>query len=443
MRLHDLGEVGETCRRDPAAAGGYAENWYTATTDLPPPRPALAGERRCDIAVVGAGLTGLSSALHLARLGREVVVLEAVRAGWAASGRSGGQLIHGYACDITRLEKLCGPAAARQYWAWSIEALDLARALIADEQIDCDAGDGTLNVAIKPRQVGELRAWRDHLKCQYGYELKWLEGRELGDALNSPRYLAGLYDRRSLHLHPLQYTLGLARAAERAGAVLYEQSRVTHWRRDGGRIVLATAGGRLLARQVIFCGNTGLDRLVPRIRHYIMPVGTYISATEALDPALAASLIPSRAAVSDTNFVLDYFRLARGRHLLFGGRVSYSTLKPPLLAAQLRRRMTAVFPQLAGCKIVSTWGGEVDITMNRAPHFGHLADNVHFMQGFSGHGMALAGLAGKLVAEKIGGLSERFDQYCRIPHHPFPGGRWLRTPALVMAMAWYRLRDWL
>ncbi len=434
-------------RFDPTAAGGhgnptgYDANWYTATADLPPPRPVLSGERQCEIAIVGAGLAGLSAALHLARLGHEVVVLEAVRTGWAASGRSGGQLLFGYACDIGRLEKLCGAEAARCYFEWSIEALDLARALIADEHIVCDVGDGALHVAIKPRQVAELRAQHRHLQQRYGVDLEWLAGDELRAALDSPRYLAGLLDRRSLHLHPLQYTLGVARAAANAGAGLYEQSRVERWRRDGERIVLETAAGCLRAERVVFCGNTGLDRLVPKIRRYIMPVGTYIGATEALDPALAASLIPSRTAVSDTQFVLDYFRLARGRHLLFGGRVSYSTLQPPLLTAQLRRRMTAVFPQLAGTEIISTWGGYVDITMNRAPHFGHLADNIHYLQGFSGHGMALAGLAGKLIAEKIDGRSDRFDWYCRIPHHPFPGGRWLRTPALVMAMAWYRLRD--
>ena len=171
-----------------------------------------------------------------------------------------------------------------------------------------------------------------------------------------------------------------------------------------------------------------------------MPAGTYIACSEVLDPALADGLIPSRSAVCDTNFVLDYFRTTNDHRMLYGGRVSYSTATPANLSESMRRRMVSTFPQLRHARVEFAWGGFVDISMNRAPDFGRLAGNVYYLQGFSGHGLALTGLAGQLVAEAMTGDASRFDVFARLKHRPFPGGRWLRRPSLVLGMAWFRLR---
>jgi gamma-glutamylputrescine oxidase len=256
----------------------------------------------------------------------------------------------------------------------------------------------------------------------------------------SDRYLAGTHDPRSGHLHPLNYTLGLAAAATRAGARLFEGSRALAW--EGGETVrVRTAGGSVRCRHLALCGNAWLGDTAPSLARRIMPVGTYIVATEPLGEARARALIANDAAVTDINWVLDYFRRSRDHRLLFGGRVSYSGLDPFNTANATRQRMLQVFPQLRDARIEYSWGGYVDITMNRAPDFGRLAPNVYYLQGFSGHGITLTGIAGKLLAEAIAGTAERFDVFSRIPHREFPGGALLRRPALVLAMLWYRLRD--
>jgi gamma-glutamylputrescine oxidase len=259
-----------------------------------------------------------------------------------------------------------------------------------------------------------------------------------------------VHDARSGHLHPLKYTLGLARAAAQAGAVMHEHSAVVALQpgAPGGDVMLRTPRGTLRASQVLLAGNVHLQGLAPALAARIMPVGTYIACTAPLPPGLAARLIPSRSAVCDTNFVLDYFRPTADDRMLYGGRVSYSTVTPAHLAQAMRQRLVGTFPQLADAPIEHAWGGLVDITMNRAPDFGRLdaatgdrAARIYYLQGFSGHGLALTGLAGQLAAQAMAGDAGRFDLFSRLKHRPFPGGRWLRTPALVLGMAWYRLRD--
>lgn len=421
----------------------HIDSYYAASTGAFPIQASLSESLECDVCVVGAGIAGLAAALELAERGYRVVILEAARIGWGASGRSGGQMIFGYACEMETLEHNVGNALAVPLWNMSLEALDWARARIARHGIACDFAPGHLHAALKPRQAEDLKTWQETLGRRYGYtDLEYWSKTELGENLASERYCAGLYDPNSFHVHPLKYTQGLARAALAAGVRIFEQSRVTGIVR-GLRPLARTAGGEVRCRQLLLCGNAYIGNLVPEIWRTIMPVGTYISATRPLGEARARSLIANNMAVADMNFVLDYYRLSADHRLLFGGRVSYSTFDPPALAASMRRRMQAVFPQLSDVDMEYTWGGYVDITVNRAPHFGRLDDNLYFVQGFSGHGMALTGLAGKLMAESIHGESSRFDLFGRIRHMPFPGGAWFRTPALVLAMAWYRLRDWL
>jgi gamma-glutamylputrescine oxidase len=418
--------------------------YYAATTARGAGYPALRGSTSCDVAIVGGGLAGLSAALELKARGLDVVLLESHEVGWGASGRNGGQAIHGLACDPSTLEEQLGLADARRVWDMSIEALDLLRERIRQHAIDCDWHDGYLGVATSARKGAALAGWADRIETVYGYPLRRIGPGELGTWIASPRYHSGIHDPRSGHLNPLKYTLGLAKAAAAAGVRLHEQSPVLALQ-QGERPVLRSAAGDVQARQVLLAGNVYLDGVAPALSPRIMPVGTYIACTETLDAATADSLIPSRSAVCDTNFVLDYFRTTPDDRMLYGGRVSYSTVTPPGLAQSLRKRMVRTFPQLRDARIDCVWGGFVDISMNRAPDFGRLpgAPNVYYLQGFSGHGLALTGLAGRVVAEAMAGDASRFDVFARLRHRAFPGGTLLRTPALVLGMAWYRLRDML
>jgi gamma-glutamylputrescine oxidase len=401
----------------------------------------LRGEVTADVCVVGGGIAGCSTALHLAERGYDVVLLEGKRIAWGASGRSGGQAIFGFAAGQDKLVAQVGRETARRMFDVSVEALDLLRDRVARHSIACDLNFGQMHVAIKPRQETELRAWRDELASDYGYtSLTWLDRDELHSRLATERYIGGLYDTRSGHLHPLNYTLGLAAAAESAGARIFEGSQVVRLE-HGTTVVVHTAEGRVRARHVALCCNAYVDDLAPTLRARIMPVGTYIVATEPLGQARIEALIRDNVAVTDVNWVLDYYRRSADHRLLFGGRVSYSGLDPRNTARATRARMVNVFPQLADAKIEYAWGGYVDITMSRAPDFGRLTPNVYYLQGFSGHGIALTGMAGRLVAEAIAGQAERFDLFTRLRHRDFPGGRALRTPALVLAMLWFRLKD--
>jgi gamma-glutamylputrescine oxidase len=417
------------------------DSYYAATAQRGPGFPALSGSVDCDVAIVGGGLAGLSAALELAGKGFKTVLLEAKEVGWGASGRNGGQAIHGLACDQQTIEAQLGLDDAKRVWAMSLEALDLIRERIARHGIDCDWRDGYLGLATTPRKATELFAWADRMAKVYGASFTRIPGQEVQRWIASPRYQGGIHDPRSGHLHPLKYSLGIAAAASVAGALIHEHSPVTRLEQHAAGVTLATARGEVRARQALLAGNVYLQGMAPQLEARIMPVGTYIVCSERIDPRLCDSLVPTRSAVCDTNFVLDYFRPTNDHRLLYGGRVSYSTLTPRNLVKSMRDRMIGTFPQLAGTKVEYAWGGFVDITMNRAPDFGRLGDKLYYLQGFSGHGLALTGLAGKLVAEAIAGDASRFDVFARLKHHAFPGGRWLRTPALVLGMAWYRLRD--
>jgi len=406
-----------------------------------PPRPALAGSVDADVCVVGGGIAGCSTALHLAERGYRVVLLEAEVIGWGASGRSGAQAITGVACGQSKLESLVGAEDARRIWDMSVEALALQRELIQKHAIDCDYVAGQMHVALKPRQERELREEIEMLDHRYGYRsARMVDRDELGSLIASDRYIAGTFDPLCGHLHPLKYTQGLAAAAERLGVKIFEHSRALSYTQATG-LTVRTARGEVRCRQLAFCGNAWLGPTAPALARKIIGVGTYIVATQALGAERAAALIRNNAAVTDINWVIDYFRRSADHRLLFGGRVSYSGLDPLGTKRATRARMLKVFPQLADVDVDYAWGGLVDITLNRAPHFGELERDVYFVQGFSGHGIALTGLAGKLLAEAISGQRERFDIFARIRHRDFPGGDALRRPALVLAMLWYRLRD--
>ena len=404
-------------------------------------RETLRGSIEADVAVLGGGIAGCSAALHLAKRGYRVALLEARFVGYGASGRSGGQIIFGLAATQKALAADVGRDDARRLFDLSIEALDLTRSLISEHAIDCDYHANHVHVAVKPRHLKELKEWARelHEDCDYP-SARLLNRDELQAHIRSERYLGGLIDPRSGHLHPLKFTQGVARAAESAGAKIFENSEVLRYE-DGPEVIVHTTQGTVRCAHLVLCGNAYIGGVAPSLARRILGVGTYIMATQPLGEERAKELLPSNAAIADINWILDYFRRSADHRLLFGGRVSYSAVQPPRLAESMRKRMLRIFPALADVKVAYSWGGYLDITRSRAPDFGRLAPNVFYAQGFSGHGMSLTSLAGKLVAEAVAGTAERFDVFARIPHRDFPGGRLLRRPSLMMAMLYYRLRD--
>lgn len=420
-------------------------SYYEASVTRPAQQTSLQGEVNCHVCVVGGGYVGLSAALELAERGYSVTLLEAQMIGWGASGRNGGQALVGFAGDGA-VESQFNLADAKRTWHLTVEGLQLMRERIEKYAIDCDFTPGYLSVAVNAKKTRELHDWVKHIEQRYGYHMQSIAAHEMGDWIASDRFQGAAYDANSGHLHPLKYCLGLAQAALAAGVTIYEKSPVTEIQR-GAKPVVRTAAGSVKCDFVVLAGNVYLNEygkaVAPELDAKIMPVGTYIVTTEPLGKERCDALIGKRAAVCDTNFVLDYFRPTNDHRMLFGGRVSYSTVTPPNLKAAMHKNLLRTFPQLSDVKVDYAWGGFVDITMNRAPDFGRLGNNLYYLQGFSGHGLVLSGIAGKLVAEAIAGQAERFDLLQRIQHRNFPGGATLRTPALVLGMLYYRLRDML
>ncbi|HUQ12393.1 MAG TPA: FAD-binding oxidoreductase [Steroidobacteraceae bacterium] len=421
------------------------QNYYYASTPAVAPFAPLRGDVRADVCIVGGGISGLSAALHLRERGYEVVLLEAEHLGFGGSGRSGGQSIFGYACEMSTLEKAVGQADARRMWDVACEGLDLQRQLIARHRIDCDYVPGHMIVGLKKRHDDALRAEVDHLAKNYGYtSLRFMEREETRQNIASDRYTSALYDSNGGHLHSYRYTRGLGDAAAAAGVAIHENSRVTKLevaQAVGGSHLVRTSEGIVRAPHLLVAGGALLGKLVPELARKLIAIGTYIVATEPLGEDRARALVRNNAAVADMNWILDYFRVLKDTRLLFGGRVSYSGIDPLDSSRVLRQRIATVFPQLADARVEYSWGGYLDITTNRAPHFGQLGPNAYFIQGLSGHGMVIAGIAGRVASEAIAGNAERFDMYARIRHANFPGGPLFRRPALVLAMLWFRLLD--
>ncbi len=420
------------------------KSYYEASVQRPPEGAPLQEALQADVLVVGAGFAGLSAAIEFAQRGYRVIVLEADRICSGASGRNGGQAIVGYSGGQEPFEQQLGKVDARSAWDMSIEALDLIDERIATFNIECDQVKGYLYVATSARKARALEADMQTLAQDYGFATDFARGVDAQRLIQSPLYHAAAFENRSGHLHPLMYGLGLARAARELGVRIFEHTPVIDLQR-GSRLVARTAQGSVTAMFGVLAGNCTLaeyaPRVAPEIAPRIMPAGTYMIGTAPLDPELCARLIPSNAAVCDNNFILDYFRFSADHRMLFGGRVSYSTRTPTNLKNLMAQRMGQVFPLLRDVPIDFVWGGFVDISMNRAPDFGRLGDNLYYLQGFSGHGVALTGLAGRLVAQAVAGQAERFDLFAKLRHREVPGGALLRTPSLVLGMLYHRLRD--
>jgi gamma-glutamylputrescine oxidase len=420
--------------------GEYPKSWYAATTESLAPFAPLQGEARADVCIVGAGYTGLSAALHLAEMGADVVLLDAHRVGFGASGRNGGQLGSGQRQDQVTLEKMVGRDTARKLWELGEDAKALVRGLVERHGIDCYLTDGVAWAGSRPAEVTDLHAYAEHLQRHYGYDRIEALDRDAFHALcPSPDYVGGVLDMGAAHLHPLRLALGLAKAADKAGARIHERSHV-HDIRPGEKVTVRSDAGHVVADHVILAANGYLGGLDRQVTARVMPINNYVVATEPLGDD-AARVLTRDVAVADSRFVVNYFRLSHDKRLLFGGGETYGYRFPSDIAALVRRPMTKVFPHLTDVRIDHAWGGTLAITIKRMPYLARVRPNILSASGYSGHGVGNAIQAGKLMAEATRGPSDGFAAFDAIPHTPFPGGGLFRTPILSLAMSWYAMRD--
>lgn len=419
----------------------HVGSYYAASAQETRLRAPLSAEIETDVCIIGAGFSGLSSALHLAESGYRVVVLEAARVGWGASGRNGGQIVNGFSRDLIEIESRYGRAAATAIARMSLEGGDIIRQRIEKYAIDCDLKPGNVFSAFTPKQMHRLEAlsenWRGH-----GHDgLVMLDADEIRQHAATDIYCGGLLDNHGGHLHPLNLCLGEARAIESLGGQIFENSQVQRLERRGEKQFVHTESGVVRAHKVVVCGNAYLGDAVPQLSNKIMPVSTQIVTTEVLGEALCRELMPAQTCIEDCNYMLDYYRVTADHRLLFGGGSTYGGAEPGDIIAKLRPHLEKTFPQLKNIGIEFAWSGNFALTMTRIPHFGQLDEQVFFIHGYSGHGVTATHLAGKLVAEAIAGEPERFERFSSLPFYPLPGGRSFRVPLSVVGSWWYIMRD--
>jgi gamma-glutamylputrescine oxidase len=422
-------------------SSGFEDSYYKASANPLEGFSSLSSQIQADVCIIGAGYTGLSTALHLAEKGYSVVVLDAEKVGWGASGRNGGHVGTGQRKGQDELEKMVGVDTAHLLWDLGFEAVTLVRNLIDKFNIQCDLADGILHTACKPREVDELKAYVDKLGTEYNYEqVSFHNKAEIDQMLGSTRFYGGYLDAGAAHLHPLNFARGLAQACVSLGVGIFEDSRVLKVT-EGPAARVTTSAGQVTAKFVVYGCNGYLGNLQPKIAGKIMPINNFMLATEPLGPDGARALIRDNVAVEDSLFVINYWKLSSDHRLLFGGGENYRSRFPDDLKNFVRKYMLRIYPQLENTRIDYAWGGTLAISMNRMPHLGRLAPNVFYAHGYSGHGVPTATLCGKLMAEAISGTAERFDVMAKVPTHTFPGGTLLRWPGLVVGMLYYAMLD--
>lgn len=424
----------------------HARSYYLASANAMPERPALAEDLSADVCVIGGGFTGVNTAIELAQRGLSVILLEARRIGWGASGRNGGQLIRGIGHDVSGFARHVGEEGVRYLQRAGIDSVALVGERIREHGIDCDLRWGFCELANTPAQFAAFKGEQQSLGALgYKPETRLVAAQDMAQVVGSERYAGGLVDMGSGHLHPLNLVLGEARVAEALGVRIFEQSpalQLIH----GDTVQVRCASGTVRAASLVLACNAHLEELEPRLSGKVLPAGSYIIATEPLPAALADELIPQNLALCDQKVGLDYYRLSADRRLLFGGACHYSGRDPLDIAAYMRPKMLKVFPQLATTAIEFQWGGKIGITANRFPQVGRLQQypNVFYAQGYSGHGLNVTHWCARLLAEAIhAGHSQGLETFSRVPHMTFPGGKALRSPLLALGMLWYRLREML
>ncbi|MBI6909063.1 NAD(P)/FAD-dependent oxidoreductase [Pseudomonas palleroniana] len=421
----------------------HARSYYRATANAMPERAVLDAELDADVCVIGGGFTGVNTAIELAQRGLSVILLEARRIGWGASGRNGGQLIRGIGHDVSGFAKYIGEEGVAYLERAGIDSVALVGERIREHGIDCDLRWGFCELANTPAQFAAFTREQEHL-AQLGYtpETRLVPRHAMAQVVDSTVYAGGLVDMGSGHLHPLNLVLGEARVAEALGVRIFEHSPVLELI-HGDRVQVRCAGGTVRAGHLVLACNAHLEELEPRLSGKVLPAGSYIIATEPLSETQARQLIPQNLALCDQKIGLDYYRLSADRRLLFGGACHYSGRDPADIAAYMQPKMLKVFPQLANTAIEFQWGGKIGITANRFPQVGRLQQypNVFYAQGYSGHGLNVTHWCARLLAEGIhAGQSRGLDLFSRVPHMTFPGGKLLRSPLLALGMLGLRLR---
>lgn len=418
----------------------YPTSYYAASANPVPARPELQGEVETDVCVIGAGYTGLSTALFLLESGFKVTILEAAKVGFGASGRNGGQIVNSYSRDIDVIERTVGAKQAKLLGDMAFEGGRIIRDRIAKYNIQCDLKDGGVFAALSAKQMGHLESQKK-LWERFGHtQLELLDAKRIREVVKTDSYVGGMLDMSGGHIHPLNLALGEAAAVESLGGVIHEQSPAIRIER-GANPVVHTPQGRVKAKFIVVAGNAYLGGLVPELASKSMPCGTQVITTEPLSADLAKSLLPQDYCVEDCNYLLDYYRLTGDNRLIFGGGVVYGARDPSNIEAIIRPKMLKVFPQLKDVKIDFAWTGNFLLTLSRLPQVGRIGDNIYYSQGCSGHGVTYTHLAGKVLAEALRGQAERFDAFADLPHYPFPGGRMFQVPFSAIGAWYYTLRD--
>ncbi|WP_133010363.1 NAD(P)/FAD-dependent oxidoreductase [Marinomonas flavescens] len=420
---------------------GFEASYYTSSVNQTLTFPSLGGDKETDVCIIGGGYTGLSAALHLSEKGFSVTLLEAHIIGSGASGRNGGQICQGLNMDHSELKNKVGKEAADMLWNLSIESVDLVKSLIKEHNIECDLKPGVLHVASKPSHVNSIKETVEYKNNVLGYDhVSFYDAQTVAEKLGTTHFHGGEFYQDGGHLHPLNYALGLAKAAKNKGANIYERTNVLSYK-TGENPSVRTAKGIVKAKYLLFACNGYLGNLNSDAAKKIMPINNFIIATEPLPEEVYSRINPHDVAVADSKFVINYFRLSADKRMLWGGGENYSSRFPKDIGAFVQKHMVGIYPELKKTQIDFSWGGTLAITLNRMPYLAHQEKNVFVAQGYSGHGVALATIAGKLMAEAVGGTAERFDIFSKVPTANFPGGTLLRWPGLVAGMLYYSLRD--
>ncbi|OIN26917.1 NAD(P)/FAD-dependent oxidoreductase [Vibrio barjaei] len=418
----------------------HTDSYYAHSIPNVSEYPQLQDNIECDVCVVGAGFSGLSSALHLAEKGFKVVVLENAKVGFGATGRNGGQIVNSYSRDVDVIESRYGEKQAKALCDMIFEGGDIIRGLIDKHNIDCDFKQGGMFTALNNKQLQGLEEHKKHWERYGNDQLRMMDASEVEAAVGTTAYKGALLDMRGGHIHPLKLALGEAAAVTALGGQIFEQSGVTRLEK-GANPVAHTEKGSVKAKYIVLAGNAYLGGLAPNISNKAIPCGTQVVATEPLSEAQLKEILPSDYCVEDCNYLLDYFRLSADKRLLFGGGVVYGARDPENIEGIIRPKMEKIFPQLKGIGIDYKWTGNFLLTYSRMPQFGAFADNIYYLQGYSGHGVTCTHLAGKLLAEALTGHAERFDAFADLTHIAFPGGRHFAIPMTAMGAAYYNLRD--
>lgn len=419
----------------------HAESYYAASANDKAERAMLQDNIESDVCIIGAGYTGLSTALHLLEMGYKVTVLEAARIGWGASGRNGGQIVNSFSRDIDSIEKTVGTEAGKLFGEMAFEGARIIKERINTYNIQCDLRDGGVFAALNEKQMGHLQAqkvlWEKHGHMNH---LELLDKHDIRKVVNTESYVGGLLDKSGGHIHPLNLALGEAQAVESLGGQIFEGSAVIKVE-EGENPIVHTSHGTVKSKFVVVAGNAYLGDLMPKLQAKSMPCGTQVITTEPLGEELAKSLLPQNYCVEDCNYLLDYFRLSGDNRLIYGGGVVYGARDPADIKSIIGPKMLKTFPQLKDVKIDYTWTGNFLLTLSRLPQVGRIGSNIYYSQGCSGHGVTYTHLAGKILAEAINGQATRFDAFAGLPHYPFPGGHMFKVPFSAIGAWYYTMRD--